>query len=830
MIKLDWGVVKETLADALELQAERREHFLRTRCGGDEHLRSTVARLLREHDSAAGFLDESPSAAPATPHGDAPPAPTRIGPYLLQERLGEGGFGVVYRATQTVPFEREVAVKLLKSGAHANAVAERFRVERDALARMDHEDICRVLDAGVTAEGCPFVVMDLVRGRPIGAFCDELRLALRERVALMIRTARAVHHAHQRAVIHCDVKPSNILVSQHAGVTRVRLIDFGIARAVDEAGQTGRTRSDLAGTPRYMSPERRTANGAADVRSDIYSLGSVLAELLEAARHHGLARPSSLARDVAAIAAKATADQPSLRYDSAAALADDLDRALAGKSILAMPEGAGATALRMARRNPVGTLLATIAACSIIAGTVAAWMGRATALEARDEADREARRAELVARFLLDDMLGSLDPDEAKGRDVTVAELLTRVDERMRQSLGEDPLLLADVAAMLGTAYRHIGREEQAIEALELAIATRERTDPRAAADLLSWRAQLVQALHGVPGRSAEAMELRARNAADAIAWLGPWHPVAMRARLQHAPDAIPLDERSRDLEQMLDRAAAMHADDPALEEEILQDLSRLYGEMGRSAEAIAALERAVAVAEARVGRSHSSAIVLSKTLADLLFRHGAHDRANAVYDDVVARTRAMVPPGHPAITGIVSTVAMRKIAMDRAAEAVPLAEEVRDAAARVNGEQSIQHVSARLTLGQALVGSGRFEEALAVLAPLVELTEGQWGPRHAQTARVRLAVARAQHGLLDHTAALDLCEQVAAAQPITNEPGLSALELRHRILLALDREREAEDLATAAMASLPEGAPSATRSRVEALSQRGAEPAGSAP
>lgn len=260
MSELDWSFVKETLADALELAPERRADFVALRCSGRPDASSAVLRLMRGHEEATGFLDESSGARASEP--DRPP-PEDIGPYRLHEAIGEGGFGVVYRAAQMHPFVREVAVKVLKPASRAAAIVERFRVERDALAKMDHEDICRVLDAGLLDDGRPFVVMELVRGLPISQFVRDHRVDLRGRIELLLRAARAVHHAHQRAVVHCDVKPSNILVAQEGGSTRLRLIDFGIARAFGEHGDGG-SGSDLAGTPRYMSPERRSALGPAD--------------------------------------------------------------------------------------------------------------------------------------------------------------------------------------------------------------------------------------------------------------------------------------------------------------------------------------------------------------------------------------------------------------------------------------------------------------------------------------------------------------------------------------------------------------------------------------
>ncbi len=813
MIQLDWNLVKETMADALDLAPERRAEFLRSRCADNRDLHAAVERLLSGHDSASGFLDAEPvREEPLTT------VPERIGPYVLRERLGEGGFGVVYRATQVHPFERDVAIKLLKVGPQASAVAERFRIERDALARMDHEDICRVLDAGLSDDGSPFVVMDLVRGSPIGEHCARHGLDLRARVALVARAARAVHHAHQRAVIHCDVKPSNILVSLDDGATRVRLIDFGIARAIDEAEGTGRTRSDLAGTPRYMSPERRSASGAADVRSDVYSLGSVLSELLQASIEAKSAGSPALVRDVRAIATMATAAQPADRYESAAALAEDLERSLRGESIKALPERAWGSLRRIVRRHLLASALGAAAVLSLLVGTAVAMKSRSDALLARDEATREARRAEFVKAFLLDDMLGSLDPNFAQGREVTVVELLARVDERMRPALADDPLLLADVAATLGTAYRHLGRDAEAIVALEFAIATREAIQPPGHEDVLGWRVQLAAAMLGTASRHADGMALRAKNAAEAVELLGPWHPISMAARHIYTPLPLDVPARTRELEEIAERARALGPEGASLVEDVSRTLAIIYGETGRRDEAIQLLESATASAEARLGPNHSDTIVLARAVAEAHFRAGNFERANAILDDVVARTRALVPAGHPSLSGLLSNAASRKLRMGRIEEAIAISEEVEKTARERDGANSIQHVNSLLMLGQAIAAAGRFSESLAMIEPLVPTMEAQWGPRHAQTARAIIAVARAKAGLGDREGALNLAADVTTRIPLTHEVGLSALEFRCQLLGELGRGAEAQGLADEALKSLAPDAPPELVTRLKEL------------
>src|SRR5690606_19856766 len=209
---------------------------------------------------------------------------TDVGRYRLLEKIGEGGFGVVYMAEQREPVRRKVALKIVKLGMDTRQVVGRFEVERQALALMEHPNIARVLDGGATETGRPFFVMELVRGTPITQFCDEAEATTEERLELFIQVCSAIQHAHQKGVIHRDIKPSNVLVTMHDDRPVPKVIDFGIAKAMQKelADRTVFTRfHELLGTPAYMSPEQAQLNGIdVDTRTDIYSLGVLLYELL----------------------------------------------------------------------------------------------------------------------------------------------------------------------------------------------------------------------------------------------------------------------------------------------------------------------------------------------------------------------------------------------------------------------------------------------------------------------------------------------------------------------------------------------------------------------
>jgi serine/threonine protein kinase len=271
---------------ALEKAAPReRGAYLDEACTGDPDLRRRVEKMLAAQNQAGSFLEQPASARGATAHEPLLERPgTLIGPYKLLELIGEGGMGVVYHAEQQRPVRRRVALKLIKPGMDSKQVIGRFEAERQALAMMDHPNIAKVHDGGATPEGRPYFVMELVKGLPITEYCDKNRLGTRQRLALFLDVCHAVQHAHQKGVIHRDLKPSNILVEIHDVRPVVKIIDFGISKAIGQR-LTEKTMftamAHMVGTPMYMSPEQAGLSSLdVDTRSDVYALGVLLYELL----------------------------------------------------------------------------------------------------------------------------------------------------------------------------------------------------------------------------------------------------------------------------------------------------------------------------------------------------------------------------------------------------------------------------------------------------------------------------------------------------------------------------------------------------------------------
>jgi non-specific serine/threonine protein kinase/serine/threonine-protein kinase len=298
-----WLQIEELYHSALELDARQRARFLAQVCNGNKALRKEVESLLAlggkaerfmespAFDVAARLIVTEPANAEAqenstesSPIGETIAAGSSIGPYHLLQLIGEGGMGQVWLAEQREPVRRRVALKLIKVGMDTREVVGRFQSERQALALMDHPAIAKVLDAGSTPEGRPYFVMEYAPGQPITAYCDEHKLSLQQRLELFIQVCEGVEHAHQKAIIHRDLKPSNILVTEVDGKPMPRIIDFGVAKATSQqlTPDTIFTRiGSIVGTLGYMSPEQADSSGEdIDTRSDVYSLGAVLYELL----------------------------------------------------------------------------------------------------------------------------------------------------------------------------------------------------------------------------------------------------------------------------------------------------------------------------------------------------------------------------------------------------------------------------------------------------------------------------------------------------------------------------------------------------------------------
>jgi len=646
-----------------ELQsAEERDAYLGQACENQPPLRAEVEKLLRAAPKAERFL-ERPLAMPAG--AIHPPLAEKpgmlVGPYKLLEQIGEGGMGLVFMARQQEPVKRNVALKVIKPGMDSKQVIARFEAERQALALMDHPNIARVLDAGSTESGRPYFVMDLVKGIPITDYCDRERLSIRERLELFIPVCQAVQHAHQKGLIHRDIKPSNVLVTLHDGRPVPQVIDFGVAKATNreltrETLVTGF--SQVIGTPLYMSPEQVAMSGLdVDTRADIYSLGVLLYELLTGTtpvEHQRLreaayddvrrilceeepAKPSTKVSTLGTTAAtvfenrrtdpkrlgamirgdldwivmKALEKDRTRRYETANGFASDVRRYLNNEPVAACPPSAFYRLTKFARRNKAALCTVAAVAVALVMGLVlSTWQAvRATRAErlAQQESENsrtEANRANAVVALLLE-MLDSANPDDAKGSDYTVRELLDDFSRGLDGQLEDQPEVEATVRATIGNAYRRLALPEQAEPHLNAALDLRRRV-------------------------------------------FGDEHEMVAESLLDYAFNYWEKDRKSAEAVAMTREALAIYRKLGGRTEEMIVALRYLQLFLGNTPEGDAAGNEALAIAEALQIKERPDLAIILHNMAQTRVAKGDYVQAESLGRKALAMHRKLHGNEHP--------------------------------------------------------------------------------------------------------------------------------------------------------------------------------------
>jgi len=479
-----------------KLTPRDRAAFLDEACAGNAELRRVVDRLLAAQSQAGSFLSppvpgNAGQAAPAEADARTVIAPPQVeqvgeviaGRFTLVQKLGEGGMGSVWVAEQSQPVKRRVALKMIRAGLGSQMVLRRFEAERQALALMDHPHIARILDAGEIANGQPYFVMELVKGVPITRYCDELHLSIRERLRLFVPVCQAIQHAHQKGIIHRDIKPSNVLVAIQDGSPVPKIIDFGVAKALNQrlTEETLHTQiGAVIGTLEYMSPEQAELSELdIDTRADVYALGVLLYELLTgttplnraqlkdaailemlriikqqepprpstrlteskdslpglAAQRH--TEPARLAKEVRGdldwIVMKCLEKDRTRRYESASSLARDVERFLGDEAVEAGPPTAGYRLRKFLSRNKAKVVAATLLLVTLVAGLTGTTLGMIRAVAAENEAVREADRARAAEELAKERLLEALRQREL----AAAAEEQARVEARKARNEAE---------------------------------------------------------------------------------------------------------------------------------------------------------------------------------------------------------------------------------------------------------------------------------------------------------------------------------------------------------------------------------------------------------
>lgn len=830
-----WRKVREIFEAALERPAPERGAFLDSVCAGDTQLREQVGQLLRDDKAAEieEFLDDPGSRLRAlrdvvkkedeTEIGTGigrgrQTDPERIGPYQVLEKIGEGGMGVVYLAEQQAPMRRRVALKIIKLGMDTKEVVARFEAERQALALMSHPNIARVYYAGSTERGRPYFVMEYVPGVEITQYCDQCRLNTRQRLELFVPVCEAVHHAHQKGVIHRDLKPPNVLVTVADGKAVPKIIDFGVAKAINQR-LTERTvftgHGQIIGTPEYMSPEQAEMSGLnVDTTTDVYSLGVILYELLVGAlpfepqrlRAAGWneiqriirevdppkpsTRISSLGPRITEIAARRQVAVSTLekqvrgeldwiimramekdrtrRYPAASELAADVGRYLHGEAVAASPPSASYRLRKTLRRHRRVVASALLVFAALAAGLIVSTSMYLQAEKARERERQETRKAQRINAFL-QDMLKTPDPAE-KGRDVTVREVLDEAAASAETQLSDQPEVQAAVRSTIGNTYLALGLYDQAESHLRTSLTARERllgeANPEVAsglndlAALLRARGDLKQA----EPLLRRALELDRRNFGDA-------HPTVATT---------------------------------------LNNLALVLKDRNEYAQAESLYREALEIRRATLGPDDPDIAKSLSNLGTLLSARGKYSEAEPLLREALERRRRVLRANHPDLATSLNSVGILLQAQEKYAEAESPLRESLSILRALHGDAHPVVASALGNLATVIERQGRCEEAEQLQREALALYRTTLGSEHSLVAktlnnlanllgtegkyseaeslhRQALAMRRKLLGDQDPDVATSLCN---LASLLHDQGRLAEAEPLYRQALAIRRER----------------------------------------
>ncbi len=825
-----WPEVETILDAALDLAPAERPALLDRRCGGDVVLRREVERLLAGcedapdflarpvHEHAALLLAEGAAGAP-----DRDPfRGRRLGPWLLEDRLGEGGMGVVYRGRRADgDYRQEVAVKLAPGVLLSRELKDRFHAERQLLAGLRHPHIAPLLDGGATAEGIPYLVTELVDGEPVDRYCEIRDLDLHARLRLFLQVCSAVEHLHRNLIVHRDLKAANILVDLEG---RAHLLDFGIAKLLDAAGAGGATRAGRQPmTPEWAAPEQ-VRGEAVTTAADVYALGLLLYRLLvgrapTASAAGGPPPPPSevapgrrrreLHGDLDAITLAALDPDPEERYPSAAELAADLRRHLDGLPVEVCPRSFRYRLGKLVRRHRAAAALAALLGVSLVTGVAGvAWQARAARQE-RDAARREGRRAQRTAAFL-EGLFAAADPFGESGRELSVRELLRRGAEQVRQEQG-DAETRAALLASLGRSLQHLGASVDAAAVHRRALALRRAhfgaTSPEAAWSVVDLAESLAP-----QGRGAEA-EALLRDAVRILRARAPGSWALANAlnflavqRLGR-PDAEPL------LREALTLAGRLRGTHPGFEATVLNNLSVHDDLVGQNDESLALLRRAIAAERDVYGDTHPNLARMESNLAIRLQARGRLDEAEASYRRALAVLGRTVAAGHPVWVGPLTSLGHLLLKEGKVDAAAPMLELAVAIAREQLPPDNFQRLAAETNRASLELAGGDLEDAERAYRGVLERMQVVAGTDHAGTARLRslLGETLRREGRLDEA-------EVLLRGALANQRGPAArpaavaetLESLAAVLRATGRADEGAGLERAAAALQPGGAPAA--------------------
>lgn len=773
--------------------------------------------------------------------------------FEVGEVLGQGGMGVVWRAEQVLPVQRPVALKVIQRGRNHRAILRRFEAERQALASMDHPSIAKLFEAGATADDQPYYAMELVDGTSIVDYCDEHRLTLRQRLDLFVRVCAGVEHAHQKGILHRDLKPSNILVATQDGRPQPKIIDFGVAKAIEPKAAGDATLTQLGqvvGTPAYMSPEQVDPDlPAPDTRSDVYALGVILYELLVGVRPSDVPAPlpnvptpssrlSTLSKDRTSgeraahiadlrrtevgplvrqlrgdldwIVLKCLDTDRERRYGSPSALAEDLGRYFRSEPVFARPSGAIYVLAKFSRRHR----LAVAVGCVLTLALLSALAGLAVGLDRARRAERIAQAESRVAVRVSDFLVGlfRLSNPKAEGGATDVRGLLDLGAERIDGELEDQPRVRARLLETMAEAYQGLGELKIARDLVLRSIEVRSATDPDGAAELAAAY-QRLGGLHRQLGDSEAALEA-ARFGLELRKTVSP--PDYRALSQSHRQVGTALDILGRQQEALV----ALEASRGALERagdgqdlemaKLLNNTAIVHMSGNEYATAKPLMEQGLAIFEARLGPEHPHVASNLNNLAMAEQELGELEAAERHHRRALEIREALFEPHHPDIAeslNNLSNVLLETGKIDEAERKLERSLEIRRVAL---GEDHPWFATSLFNLGRASAERGDLQDARVKMVEGLRVAEAALGGDHTIIATYLRYLGRVESrsGMLASAEArFQRCVEIQASLLGPADPGVApCLEPYAELLVELGRSEEAEAMSARA-ASMVRGA-----------------------
>ncbi len=836
-----WNRIQRLFDGAFALEARARGAWLAEHCADDVVLREEVVALLNASEDPRHPLDPAIDRAIAGALGElgAVEPGEIIGRYRIVRLLGRGGMGAVYLAERAdQQFDQQVALKLINRSVAGSSIARRFRSERQILAYLNHPNIARLFDGGASEDGVPYLAMEYVEGTRIDAYCEQQHLSLEQRLRLFQHVCAAVQCAHQNLIVHRDIKPSNILVTA-AGVPK--LLDFGIAKLLDSRN-TG-TLADLTRvqervlTPEHASPEQ-VKGGPIGTASDVYSLGVLLYELLSGTRPYALSnrsleelerhictvqplkpsaaaisrepseRSRALARELAGdldnIVLRAMHKEPQRRYQSAAALADDIQNYLDHRPITARPDAWSYRASKFLRRNIVPTL-ATSVVMLVIASLVAFYTMRLAA--ERDYAEVQAKKSAQVAQFLTD-IFRVADPSRAQGRQITALELLDQGARDIDESLADQTLVRADLLAAIGLSYKNLSEYHRAGELLERSLAIKTAAGLESTRDFALTVYELAN-LRRFEGRFEDSeRQFKRALAIQQRIFDGPHkdtaatltHLAVLYYEMQRLEDSLKLQR------QALEMTRAVLGPSHNETADRMNNLALVLQELDRYQEAERYLREALGIRLDALGPRHPATLVAQYNLGLLLRSTGRYRQAEALFRELLPLRRAVQGATHPSVAYTSSAYGGVMTALGRFDEAETLLKDALRVLSAKLGESHWRTGVVMSRLGSLALARGDYAEAQRHLEAALTINVATFGPESVNAHKARTLVARALAAQRETREATRLLEQSFAA--LREKVGMDAMDIQStlnalgRVRLEENRLEEATKLFKQALAN----------------------------